>query len=192
KRFAFSPPLLVVQLEYSKRKEKRPFLIPFLFRLNCLLPPRETILLTVLPILLVVNEHKRKGRQEDKKKSGPCRVAFILQTIIGLCSALGSKRVSNCHCSSSSLPVTVAHTYLNRFMSLRFFFFFCTFCNIRQVLRGNSRRCSRKKEYETYQINKIQVNIFNVKCLGDIATRRQSLFSHIRHESQRHLQNLTI
>ncbi|ULT92142.1 hypothetical protein L3Y34_009695 [Caenorhabditis briggsae] len=36
----------------------------------------------------------------------------------------------------------------------------------------NNRRCSRKKEYETYQINKIQVNIFNVKCLGDIATRR--------------------
>ncbi|ULT84448.1 hypothetical protein L3Y34_013253 [Caenorhabditis briggsae] len=36
----------------------------------------------------------------------------------------------------------------------------------------NNRRCSRNKEYETYQINKIQVNIFNVKCLGDIATRR--------------------
>ncbi|CBX33023.1 Protein CBG05435 [Caenorhabditis briggsae] len=36
----------------------------------------------------------------------------------------------------------------------------------------NNRRWSRKKEYETYQINKIQVNIFNVKCLGDIATGR--------------------
>ncbi|CAP37910.1 Protein CBG20990 [Caenorhabditis briggsae] len=29
-----------------------------------------------------------------------------------------------------------------------------------------------KKEYDTYQINKIQVNVFNVKFLGDIATRR--------------------
>ncbi|CAP39310.1 Protein CBG22809 [Caenorhabditis briggsae] len=56
----------------------------------------------------------------------------------------------------------------------------------------NNRRCSRKKEYETYQINKVQVNIFNVKCLGDIATRRHSLFSCIRHDSQRHLQNLKI
>ncbi|CBX32957.1 Protein CBG20466 [Caenorhabditis briggsae] len=41
----------------------------------------------------------------------------------------------------------------------------------RKYFGDNNRRCSRKKEYETYQINKIQVSIFNVKCLGDIATR---------------------
>ncbi|CAP25570.1 Protein CBG04956 [Caenorhabditis briggsae] len=64
----------------------------------------------------------------------------------------------------------------------------------------NNRRCSRKKEYETYQINKVRVNVFKNQRnnwmqenteKGKKVNQAKPLL-RIRHDSQRHLQNLKI